>query len=88
VLVNADVTMPAEDPERAQAWRGWADHLVASGIEEAQAWRHFEDWSGEDTYFPLDAELGALTAVGFRARCAWRQGVSTVVVATKPSSPC
>ena len=34
VLVNADVTMPAVEPERTRAWRGWADHLVASGIEE------------------------------------------------------
>ena len=83
VLVNADVTMPAADPERARAWRGWADHLVASGIEESQAWKHFDDWSGEDTYFPLDAELEALATAGFRARCAWRQGVSTLVVAEK-----
>lgn len=84
VLVNADVTMPAGGAERDQAWRGWADHLVASGIEEAHAWRHFDDWSGEDTYFPLEVELAALEAAGFQARCAWRQGVSTVVVATKP----
>lgn len=83
VLVNADVTMPAADPERAQAWRGWADHLVASGIEESQAWRHFDEWSGEDTYLPLGAELQALTSAGFRAECVWREGVSTVVVATK-----
>lgn len=83
MLVNADVTMPEEDPERAAAWRGWADHLVASGIEEARAWQHFDEWSGEDTYFPLEVELEALGAAGFRAVCAWRQGVSTVVVATK-----
>lgn len=83
VFVNADVTMPALDPERARGWREWADHLVASGIEETQAWQHFDDWAGEDTYFPLEAELDALAAAGFEARCAWRQGVSTVVVANK-----
>jgi len=83
VLVNADVTLPASEPGRTRAWRGWADHLVASGIEEAQAWRHFDDWSGEDTYLPLDAEVAALEAVGFQARCPWREGVSTVVVATR-----
>jgi tRNA (cmo5U34)-methyltransferase len=83
VLVNADVTLPAQEPERARAWRGWADHLVASGIEEAEAWQHFDDWSGEDTYFPLEDEVAALESVGFQARCPWRDGVSTVIVATK-----
>lgn len=82
-FVNADVTMPAEEPARGEAYRGWAAHLVASGIEEAQAWKHFEDWAGEDTYFPLEAELAALHTAGFQARCAWREGVSTVVVAVK-----
>lgn len=85
VFVNADVTMPAKEPERSRAWRSWADHLVASGIDEPQAWRHFEEWAEEDTYFPLGAELDALEGVGFRARCTWKDGVSTVVVADKPT---
>lgn len=83
ILVNADVTLPAGEPARAAAWRGWADHLVASGIAEEDAWRHFEEWSGEDTYFPLEAELEALAAAGLQGRCLWRDGVSTVVVARK-----
>lgn len=83
VFVNADVTMPAEEPARGDAWRAWAAHLVASGIEEARAWAHFQEWADEDTYFPLEAELAALEGAGFRARCAWRDRVSTVVVAEK-----
>ncbi|HSW29838.1 MAG TPA: class I SAM-dependent methyltransferase [Longimicrobiales bacterium] len=83
VFVNADVTMPAEEPARAEAWRGWAAHLVASGIEEARAWEHFAEWADEDTYLPLEAELAALEGAGFAARCAWRDRVSTVVVARK-----
>ncbi len=84
VFVNADVTMPAEEPERGAALRGWATHLVASGIEERRAWEHFAEWADEDTYFPLEEELAALEAAGFAARCAWREGVSTVVVARHP----
>jgi tRNA (cmo5U34)-methyltransferase len=83
VFVNADVTLPAEEPARGEAWRAWAAHLVASGIEEPRAWAHFEEWADEDTYFPLEAELDTLGRVGFRARCAWRDRVSTVVVAEK-----
>ena len=85
VFVNADVTLPAEERARGAAWRAWAAHLVASGIAEARAWVHFAEWADEDTYFPLEAELGALERGGFRARCAWRDRVSTVVVAVKPN---
>lgn len=84
MLVNADVTMPTADAERTAAYEGWADHLVANGIARREAFRHFEAWSDEDTYFPLDAELGALAKAGFEASCTWQQGVSKVVVSTKP----
>lgn len=87
VFVNADVTMPAEEPERGEAWRAWAAHLVDSGIPEARAWEHFAEWADEDTYLPLEAELGALEGAGFTARCAWRDRVSTVVVAWKSERP-
>jgi tRNA (cmo5U34)-methyltransferase len=83
VFVNADVTLPAADPARGEAWRAWAAHLVASGIEEPRAWAHFEEWADEDTYFPLEDEVAALEREGFDARCTWRDRVSTVVVARK-----
>jgi tRNA (cmo5U34)-methyltransferase len=87
VFVNADVTLPADEPPRGEAWRAWAAHLVASGIGEARAWEHFAEWADEDTYFPLEEELAALAGAGFHARCAWRDGVSTVVVARRPVLP-
>ena len=87
LFVNADVTMPADEPERGGAWRAWAAHLVASGIAEPRAWEHFAEWADEDTYFPLEDELAALAAAGFHAGCAWRDRVSTVVVALKPERP-
>ncbi|GMV07000.1 MAG: hypothetical protein AMXMBFR53_32750 [Gemmatimonadota bacterium] len=83
VFVNADVTMPAAEAARSAAFRRWADHLVASGIAEERAWEHFAEWADEDTYFSLEEELAALRRAGFAAECAWREGVSTVVVARK-----
>jgi len=72
--------MPAGDPGRAATWRRWADHLVSHGIAEADAWRHFDAWSQEDTYFPLADELRALDRAGLQAECVWREGISTVIV--------
>ena len=82
-FVNADATMPVEPAARAATWRGWADHMVACGIDEAQAYAHFEEWAEEDTYFPLEEELGALRAAGFAADCVWREGGMTVVTARR-----
>lgn len=83
VFVNADVTMPGADPARAADYAMWAAHLAACGIDEAQAYRHFDEWSDEDTYFPLDRELQAMREAGFDAECVWRQTPSTVLVGRK-----
>jgi SAM-dependent methyltransferase len=84
VFANADVTIPADPAGHQIAYRQWADHLVASGIPEERAWQHFDEWSGEDRYFSLEEELGALQSVGFRAEAPWRLGPATLTVATKP----
>ena len=83
ILVNADVTMPAAEPQRSAAYQAWADHLMANRITRADAKAHFERWADEDTYFSLEEELAALSNAGFEAECVWQQGVSTVVVGTK-----
>ena len=83
VLVTADITIPQEAPVNAAAYRFWADQLVAAGIDELQAWRHFEEWSGEDRYFSLEEELGAMTTAGLEAKCLWRFGPSTVLGARR-----
>ena len=82
-FVNADATMPAEPAARAATWRGWADHMIACGIDEERAFAHFEEWAEEDTYFPLEEELAAMRAAGFRADCVWREGSITVVTGRK-----
>ena len=84
VFVNADATMPADAAAAQPFWRAWADHQIAHGISEDEAYRHFEEWSAEDTYFPLEEELSALTKAGYSAECRWRNGPITVVVARKP----
>ncbi len=87
VLVNADVTMPAADPQRSADYARWAAHLVACGIDEARAHEHFDEWAGEDTYFPLEDELRAMESAGLEARCAWRDIPNTLLVGRKPPAP-
>ncbi len=83
VFVNADATMPAEPTAAEATWRAWADHMVAQGIDERRAFEHFEEWSAEDTYFPLEEELAAVAAAGFDAECVWREAGIAVVVGRK-----
>ena len=83
IFVNADATMPAEPAAQEATWRGWADHMVSLGIDEQRAFEHFQEWSEEDTYFPLEDELAALDAVGFEADCVWSEVGITVVAAHK-----
>lgn len=84
VLANGDCCMPPAGEDRDDLYRFWVDHQVANGFTEAQAWRHFEEWSNEDTYLPLEDELAALRAAGFEAARVWNAGPIGVVVAKKP----
>lgn len=83
VFVNADATMPAEPTARDATWAAWADHMVSQGIARERAFEHFQEWSDEDTYFPLDDELAAVASAGFDAQCVWREVGMTVVVGRK-----
>lgn len=83
VLVNADVNMPEDEAERDALYRHWADHQVAEGIPEEDAWANFEVWAEEDTYLPLDTELATLRDIGFEAERIWNDGPVGVVVARK-----
>ena len=85
VFVNADAAVPAEPAAREAVMGVWVDHMVSSGIEEAQAYENLALWAEEDTYFPLEVEISALESVGFDAECAWHHGPFAVVVARKSS---
>ena len=78
-FVNADVTMPASAQEREAVYRDWVGFMGSRGIGEAQAYRHFEEWSEEDTYFPLEDEMEAMAGAGFETRCAWSEGPMAVL---------
>lgn len=84
VLVNADVTMPDEPAERAARYERWAAHLMRSGMDRAAAFRHFEDWSGEDHYFSLEGELAAMAAAGFEPEAIWVSLPAAVLVGVAP----
>ena len=86
VLVSADVTMPSGEPGRSGDYAKWAAHLVSCGIGKNRAYEHFREWAGEDTYFPLEAELEAMTEAGFDASCAWRDIPNTLMIGRKPST--
>ena len=83
VFVNADVTISADLVERDRAYRLWANHMVACGIGESQAWQHFDEWAEEDTYFPMEDELAAMREAGFRADCIWRCCPNSLLVGRK-----
>ena len=76
--------MPLDGAERDRLYRYWAEHLVAHGIAEDRAWQYFEEWSEEDTYLPIEAEMAELARRGFQAECVWSDGPVGVVVAKKP----
>ncbi len=83
VFVNADVTVSAHPEARERTYRLWAAHLVSCGIEEARAYEHFDEWSEEDTYFPLDDELAAMRKAGLHAECVWLDRPNTLLVGRK-----
>ena len=83
IFVNADANMPSDAVQQQADYAEWASHMVASGIPEPRAWQHFRDWADEDTYLPLDDELAALTAVGFRPALVWQSVPINIVKSTK-----
>ena len=86
VFINADATMPADPSARQAEYETWAAHLVSCGIAEERAYSHFEEWADEDTYFPVEDELAALTDAGFDAACLWRVVPVTVIKAVKAAA--
>ncbi len=85
IFVNADATLPREAAAQEATWRSWADHLISHGIPEVRAFEHFEEWSAEDTYFPLEDELDAVASAGFDAECVWHEVSIAVVLGRKPA---
>ena len=60
-----------------------ADHLVSCGIPEERAFRHFEEWLEEDTYFPREVEYEAMRRRRFEVRWVWSRGPMVVAAGSK-----
>lgn len=70
-----DASVSADPRLSALTFDGWADWMVARGIEARAARAHFEAWAREERYVPIAEELGALREAGFGApECFWRKG--------------
>ena len=79
LLLNLDATVSSDPTLAARTFDAWAAGMAEHGIDDATARRHFADWAGEDRYFSLHEELGALARAGFAApECFWRRGAQTI----------
>jgi tRNA (cmo5U34)-methyltransferase len=75
VFLNLDAAVSEEPRINALTFDRMAAHMQEHGITDSEARRHFAAWAGEDRYFPLAAELGALRRAGFaEVECFWRRG--------------
>jgi tRNA (cmo5U34)-methyltransferase len=83
VLVTADCH-PSNDRSRwAEQRELWLDHLERS-YTHRKAESLLRDWSNEDTYVPLAAELELLDSAGFSATdVVWRVGAFAVIAAKR-----
>jgi len=80
VLLVADITVHEAGAEHDLAYAGWARAMGQHGIDRAAADALFQQWAGEDRYYPLATELATLAAAGFpRPECFWKHGPSTVL---------
>jgi tRNA (cmo5U34)-methyltransferase len=86
VLLNLDAAVSEGARLNALVFDRWAQRMSEHGITDSQARGHFAAWSGEDRYFPLEVELGALRAAGFdEVECFWRRGASAITCALRAS---
>jgi tRNA (cmo5U34)-methyltransferase len=86
VLLNLDAAVTEGKRLNGVVFDRWAARMGDHGITDAQARAHFAAWSGEDRYFPLDAELHALRDAGFEeTECFWRRGASAITCGRRAS---
>ena len=79
VFLMGDATAHEDGPAQRRVYRQWEAGMAEAGISHEQAAELFAQWSREDRYHPLAAELGALAAAGFtQPECFWKRGAITV----------
>jgi tRNA (cmo5U34)-methyltransferase len=79
VFLMGDATVHPAGAEHDHAFRRWEAGMAEAGIPHEQAVELFAQWSREDHYQPLVAELATLAAAGFaHPDCFWKRGAMTV----------
>jgi tRNA (cmo5U34)-methyltransferase len=80
LFVTADC-FPSSDAQLAVLEReAWHAHL-RQAYSDADTHAFFEAWSHEDTYVPLDVELGMMRTAGFAPEVVWRLAPMGVIAA-------
>jgi tRNA (cmo5U34)-methyltransferase len=75
IFLNGDCTMDLTEPGHGVMLRYWVAFMAKHGITQAQARKHFKDWSKEDTYQHISDELISLAQAGFRRpEVFWKEG--------------
>lgn len=78
MLACGDYFPSAEPKLAAEHRRSWLRHLERT-YSSTEAEGYLQAWSGEDTFFPLAAELDWLSEAGFTAEVLWRADGFAVV---------
>ncbi len=74
-MLVGDCVVDEAGPAHEEMFTQWAEHMVGQGLSRAEAQRLFEQWAGEDRYYPLRDELAMLREAGFeQPECFWKQG--------------
>jgi tRNA (cmo5U34)-methyltransferase len=88
IFLDADAAIPRSHALQKRLWARWAEHLVAHGDTEEQAYARFADWAKEDLYFSIDEEIAALKESGFACvEVLYRRGPIRVLAAMAPDAP-
>jgi tRNA (cmo5U34)-methyltransferase len=79
VFLMGDATVHEAGAAHDRIYRQWEAGMAEAGISHEQATELFAQWSREDRYHPLAAELRALADAGFaQPDCFWKRGAMTV----------
>ncbi len=79
IFLIGDCTIDVTEPAHSAMLRYWTAFMGKHGITEAEAHKHFSDWSQEDTYQQISDELNALSQAGFpRPEVFWKEGPMAV----------
>ena len=86
VLLNLDAVVSEGARLSGLVFDRMAARMGDHGISDAEARGHFAAWAEEDRYFPLEAELRALSQAGFdEVECFWRRELCAVTCALRGS---